>query len=160
MNQIYYGSQESAIEAAEETYFSKSGNGLTVGECALLAGLPQLPSQYDPFRNPDLALARRNEVLRAMLTTHAITRDQYYAEVGNPDLGLKAGRLYRDIRQPYFFSYVRDELARVYGEARVRSGGLRVYTTIDPRFQRFARKAIRETLNYSTHPAAAVVAIY
>jgi len=159
MNQIYYGSQAYGIEAAAQTYFSEHGSQLTLEQAALLAGLPQAPSDYDPFRNPGAALARRNEVLRAMLSTGAINGDQYYAAVGDPDLGLRAGRLYKEIRQPYFFSYVRDELARVYGEARVRTGGLRVYTTIDPRLQRDARKAIRETLNYASDPAAAVVAI-
>src|SRR5207302_9745159 len=113
----------------------------------------------DPFRNPGAALHRRNEVLRAMLSTGAITTDQYYATVGDPDLHLSAGKLYKQIKQPYFFSYVHDELARVYGEARVRSGGLRVYTTIEPRLQRYARKAISETLYYNSEPAAAVVAI-
>jgi penicillin-binding protein 1A len=159
MNQVYYGSQAYGVEAASQTYFSKSARELTLSQAALLAGLPQAPSDYDPFRNPDQALRRRNEVLRAMLGTNAITAAQYYAAVGNADLELKPGRLYKDIRQPYFFSYVHDELARAYGEARVRSGGLRVYTTIDPRLQRAARKAIRETLYYSTDPAAAVVAI-
>jgi penicillin-binding protein 1A len=159
MNQVYYGSQAYGVEAASQTYFSKSARKLTLSQAALLAGLPQAPSDYDPFRNPDQALRRRNEVLRAMLGTHAITATQYYTAVGNPDLELKPGRLYKDIRQPYFFSYVHDELALQYGEARVRSGGLRVYTTIDPRLQRAARKAITETLYYSSDPAAAVVAI-
>lgn len=159
MNQVYYGSQAYGVEAASQTYFSKPSSELTLSQAALLAGLPQAPSDYDPFRNPDQALRRRNEVLRAMLGTNAISAAQYYAGVGNTDLELKPGRLYKDIRQPYFFSYVHDELARAYGEARVRSGGLRVYTTIDPRLQRAARKAIRETLYYSTDPAAAVVAI-
>jgi penicillin-binding protein 1A len=159
MNQVYYGSQAYGVEAASQTYFSKHASELTLSQAALLAGLPQAPSDYDPFRNPDDALRRRNEVLRAMLVTGVITPARYYAAVGDADLQLKPGRLYKDIRQPYFFSYVHDELARAYGEARVRSGGLRVYTTIDPRLQRAARKAIKETLYYSSDPAAAVVAI-
>jgi penicillin-binding protein 1A len=159
MNQVYYGSQAYGVEAASETFFSKHAHDLTLSQAALLAGLPQAPSDYDPFRNPDGALRRRNEVLRAMLLTNVITPARYYAAVGDADLQLKPGRLYKDIRQPYFFSYVHDELAKAYGEARVRSGGLRVYTTIDPRLQRAARKAIRETLYYSSDPAAAVVAI-
>ena len=159
MNAVYYGAQAYGVEAAAQTFFSKRASRLTLSETALLAGLPQAPSDYDPFRNPERALARRNEVLRAMLATGTITRDQYYAAVGDPDLGLKPGRLYKEIRQPYFFSYVRDELARVYGPARIRSGGLRVYTTIDPRLQVAARKAIKDTLYYSSDPAAAVVSI-
>jgi penicillin-binding protein 1A len=159
VNAVYYGAQAYGVEAAAQTFFSKRANRLTLSEAALLAGLPQAPSDYDPFRNPQRALARRNEVLRAMLSNGTITLDQYYAAVGNPSLGLEPGRLYKEIRQPYFFSYVRDELARVYGPARVRSGGLRVYTTIDPRLQVAARKAIKDTLYYSSDPAAAVVSI-
>jgi penicillin-binding protein 1A len=74
-------------------------------------------------------------------------------------LGLKAGKLYTTIREPYFFSYVRDQLIEEYGVATVRSGGLKVYTTIDPRFQRAARKAIEETLYEKADPAAAVISI-
>jgi penicillin-binding protein 1A len=159
MNRVYYGSQAYGIEAAAQTYFSKHAKRLTLAQSALLAGLPQAPSQYDPFQNPSAALARRNEVLRAMLATGAITADEYYGAIGNSDLELKPGVIYKKIKQPYFFSYVRDELRRVYGEARVRTGGLRVYTTIDPRLQSAAKKAIRDTLYLSDDPASAVVAI-
>ena len=159
LNQIYYGSQAYGIEAASQTYFSKPAKKLTLAQAALLAGLPQAPSRYDPFANPSAARARRKEVLRAMLGTGAITRRQYRSVVRNHSLHLDAGELYKKIRQPYFFGYVRDELVRVYGEARVRHGGLRVYTTIDPRLQRAAREAIKNQLYLSYDPAAAVVAI-
>jgi penicillin-binding protein 1A len=132
---------------------------LTLRQAALLAGLPQAPSRFDPFANPAAARVRRKQVLRAMLSTGAISRRQYRKAVSDHDLHLKPGALYKKIRQPYFFSYVRDELVRVYGEARVRHGGLRVYTTIDPRLQREARKAIKDTLYLSNDPAAAIVAI-
>jgi penicillin-binding protein 1A len=159
LNQIYYGSQAYGVEAASQTYFSEPARRLSLEQAALLAGLPQAPSRYDPFANPKEARARRNQVLRAMLSTGAITRRQYRRTVKDRDLHLRPGALYQKIRQPYFFSYVRDELVRVYGEARVRNGGLRVYTTIDPRLQRAARQAIKNTLYLSNDPAAAVVAI-
>ncbi len=159
LNQIYYGSQAYGVEAAAQTYFSKPAKKLTLAQAALLAGLPQAPSKYDPFANPSAARARRKQVLRAMLSTGAITKHQYRKVARNKSLHLKAGELYKKIRQPYFFGYVRDELVRVYGEARVRHGGLRVYTTIDPRLQRAARQAIQDTLYYPDDPAAAVVAI-
>jgi penicillin-binding protein 1A len=72
---------------------------------------------------------------------------------------LTPGRLYTQIKQPYFFTYVSEELQRVYGANTVREGGLRVYTTIQPRLQRAARKAIRDILYESDDPAAAVVSI-
>jgi len=159
LNQIYYGSQAYGVEAAAQTYFSKPAKKLTLAQAALLAGLPQAPSKYDPFANPAAARHRRNAVLRAMFTTGQISRHQYRHVRKDRHLHLKAGELYKKIRQPYFFSYVRDELVREYGEARVRHGGLRVYTTIDPRLQRAARRAITSTLYYSNDPAAAVVAI-
>jgi penicillin-binding protein 1A len=159
LNQIYYGGHAYGVEAAAQTYFSKPARRLTLAQSALLAGLPQAPSKYDPFANPAAARARRNEVLHAMYSTGAISRHQYRRAARNRHLHLHAGELYKKIRQPYFFSYVRDELVRVYGEARVRHGGLRVYTTIDPRLQRAARKAITDTLYLSNDPAAAVVAI-
>jgi penicillin-binding protein 1A len=159
LNQIYYGSQAYGVEAAAQTYFSKPAKRLTLAQAALLAGLPQAPSRYDPFSNPEDALARRKQVLRAMLSTGEISRRQYRKVIRNHSLHLKAGELYKEIRQPYFFGYVRDELVRVYGEARVRHGGLRVYTTIDPKLQRAAREAIKNQLYLSNDPAAAVVAI-
>jgi len=158
-NQVYYGNHAYGIEAAAQTYFSRHAHDLTVPQAALLAGLPQAPSDFDPFNAPQKAIARRDEVLRAMLDNGDVTRAQYDAAVVNRSLHLKAGRLYTRIREPYFFSYVRDKLIAEYGANTVRSGGLQVYTTIDPRFQNAARDAIRRTLNEKTDPAAALVAI-
>ena len=76
-------------------------------------------------------------------TTHAVKSNT---------LGLKPGRIYTRIKQPYFFSYVIDELEREYGANTVREGGLKVYTTIDPRLQRNAVKAIRDVLPYRVGP--------
>src|SRR5207248_5454527 len=87
-----------------------------------------------------------------------ITAQQYESAVAS-GLHLKPGRLYTRIREPYFFSFVRDQLIDEYGANTVRSGGLRVYTTIDPAFQRAAAAAIRETLDLRTDPAAALVSI-
>ncbi len=158
MNQVYYGNLAYGIEAAAQTYFSKSAQELTLPEAALLAGMPQAPSAYDPFNRTEIATERRNQVLNAMLAEGLIGRAQHDWAVSQ-GLGLKAGKLYTTIREPYFFSYVRDELITAYGAATVRSGGLQVYTTIDPRFQRAAQKAIRDTLYDKTDPAAAVISI-
>jgi penicillin-binding protein 1A len=159
MNQVYYGNHAYGIEAAAQTYFSKPASRLTLKQAALLAGLPQAPSVFDPFHSPAQAIARRDEVLRAMLNNGDITSTQYANAIAARHLHLKAGRLYTRIREPYFFSYVRDQLQKQYGSPTVRSGGLRVYTTIDPRLQRFALQAIRRTLPYRTDPAAAIVSI-
>ena len=158
LNQVYYGNHAYGIEAASQTYYSKPAGELTLSEAALLAGLTQAPSSYNPFTSPARALARRQEVLRAMLDTRVITSGRY-ERASATGLRLRPGRLYSDIREPYFFGYVRDKLIEVYGAETVRSGGLSVYTTIVPRYQRLAEKAIRDTLNQPNDPASALISI-
>jgi len=159
LNQVYYGNLAYGIEAAAQTYFSKSAHSLDLRQAALLAGLTQAPSAYDPFAEPTKALARRDAVLIAMRDQGMITAGQYAWASGSRALQLKPGRLYKEIREPYFFGYVRDQLVRKYGAETVRSGGLSVYTTILPRWQRAAQEAIRETLTDPADPAAAVISI-
>src|SRR5262249_7091499 len=142
LNSVYYGNHAYGVEAAAQTYFSKNASRLTLLQAALLAGLPQAPSDYDPYHNPEAALDRRTEVLRAMFTAGAITQKQYAQGVRAKTLGLHPGRIYTSIKQPYFFSYVIDELDKQYGSNTVRQGELKVYTTIDPRLQRLANKAM------------------
>ena len=158
LNVVYYGSRAYGVQAAARTFFDRKARNLTLSQAALLAGLTQAPSSYDPFTRPEQAKRRRNLVLRAMLENRDIDRTQYEQAVAQP-LGLRRGAVYDKIRQPYFFNYVYDELVREYGASTVRSGGLRVYTTIDPRFQRLAQKAIREELYQKTDPASAIVSI-
>jgi penicillin-binding protein 1A len=98
-------------------------------------------------------------VLKALYENGKISYGNYQEGIKTTDLHLRSGRIYSRIREPYFFSYVRDELIERYGAATVRSGGLKVYTTIDPRMQRAATKAIKDTLTYETDPASALVAI-
>ncbi len=159
LNTVYYGNPAYGVEAAAQTYFSKHASQLTLLQSALLAGLPQAPSDYDPYHNPQAALDRRDEVLSAMLKNQSITLAQYNRAIRSNTLDLHAGRIYTSIKQPYFFSYVIDELDHAYGSNTVRQGGLKVYTTIDPRLQRLANKAIREVLPYKTDPASAIVSV-
>jgi penicillin-binding protein 1A len=159
MNQVFYGNHAYGIEAAAQTYFSKRASKLTLDESALLAGLPQAPTRFDPFHNAPEALARRDEVLRALLVNGDITSTQYAKAVADRGLHLNPGKVYTRIKEPFFFSYVEAQLQKQYGSNTVRSGGLKVYTTIDPRLQRFATQAIKNTLFYSNDPAAAIVSI-
>jgi penicillin-binding protein 1A len=159
MNQVYYGNHAYGVEAAARTYFKRAARALTLEQAALLAGLTQAPSTYDPFQQPERALARRDEVLRAMFQTRAITEREFNVAIANRDLELKPGTLYRRIREPYFFRYVYNELVKEYGAATVRTGGLRVYTTVDRKLQTAAQRAIRDTLPYKDDPAAALVSI-
>jgi penicillin-binding protein 1A len=159
MNAVYYGNHAYGIEAAAQTYFSRRASTLTLDQSALLAGLPQAPSVFDPIHRPLDALERRDQVLRAMLANGALTRRQFASATSDRKLHLFPGRLYSRIREPYFFSYVRDQLIAEYGANTVRTGGLKVYTTIDPRLQAAARRAIVGTLYSRTDPASALVSI-
>ena len=159
LNQVFYGNHSYGIEAAAETYFSKQARDLTLDEAALLAGLPQAPSIYDPFRNPAAALARRNEVLHALLVNGDITSAEYQRAKDDSALHLRPGHRFQRIREPFFFGYVEQLLQDEYGSNTVREGGLRVYTTIVPGLQNAATNAIEHTLTERNDPSGAVVSI-
>jgi penicillin-binding protein 1A len=129
------------VQAAAETYFSKPASRLTLREAALLAGLPQAPSDYDPLVHPRLARERRNEVLRAMRAQGYITGRQGSRAI-RAGLGLHPSQHYTRVREPYVFDLVRRELVRRYGLAAVRRGGLKVYTTIRPRLEGVAQQSV------------------
>jgi penicillin-binding protein 1A len=158
LNTVYYGNHAYGVEAAAQTYFSTDARNLNLAQAALIAGLPQAPSIYDPLHDPKAALVRRTEVLKAMVADQAITGAQYRWAV-RQKLRLNPGVIYTRIKQPYFFSYVIDQLESVYGANTVREGGLRVYTTIEPKLQVAANSAIRQTLGQPDDPAAAVVSV-
>ena len=158
LNSVFYGNLAYGAEAASRTYFSRTARTLTLPQAALVAGLPQAPTTYDPLTDPVRARQRRDQVLDAMLQESMITPAQHRWARRQP-IGLRPGRLYEQIREPYFFGYVRDQLVKAYGAETVRSGGLKVYTTIEPRWQRLAQKAIADTLTRKADPAAAIVSI-
>ena len=158
LNRVFFGNRAYGAQAASRTYFAMNAKRLGPGQAALIAGLAQAPSAYDPFRRPEAALARRNTVLGAMVDAGYLPRERYERIVGRP-LGLERGTLYETERERYFFSYVRRLLVERYGEERVRSGGLRVHTTVSLPLQRQARQAIRATLDRGDDPAAAIVAV-
>jgi penicillin-binding protein 1A len=136
-----YGATAIGVEAAAQTYYSKHAQDLTLPEAAMIAGLPQAPSQYNPLLNPRAALARRNEVLQAMEHAGDITPSEYADAVGQ-GLGLDPGHKYNRIRQPYIFDLVKQELEDRYGLNTVENGGLKVFTTIQPRLQEAAQSAV------------------
>ena len=162
LNNVPYGTVNGrtavGIEAAAEIYYSKGARDLTLAESAMLAGLPQAPSQYNPFNNPTGALQRRNQVIRAMLKNRYVTRAEAEDAMAAP-LGLKAGNKYFRRREPFFFDYVSDLLIKEYGIGVYRKGGLKVHTTIDPKLQDQARQAINGQLNQPNDPASAIVAV-
>ena len=129
------------VQSAAEVFFDKDVENLGLRESAMLAGLPQAPSEYNPFTNPTDAIKRRNEVLDAMADQGYITpaKAEQVKETGP---GLERGMKYETRGQPFFFDFVQNELIERYGLKTVRQGGLRVYTTLDPAAQAAAEQAI------------------
>jgi penicillin-binding protein 1A len=162
LNDASYGTLEGrtavGVQAAARTYFSEPVWKLTLEQSALLAGLPQAPSEYNPFLNPNGARERRNEVLQKMAKLGYISRRRAVEGYQQP-LELNRSEQYNRIREPYFFDYVENKLIEKYGVNTVRKGGLRIFTTLDPGLQQAGRDAIEGQLPYSTDPAAAVVSI-
>jgi penicillin-binding protein 1A len=158
LNDVYYGNHAYGIEAAAETYFSVPAGRLTFEQAALLAGLPQAPSYYDPLHNPVAALARRDEVLHALWQSKDISEAQYAAAAHDRDLHLRPSPAYAS-GEPYFVGYVENLLQETYGAATVRAGGLKIYTTIEPRLQRAAVRALADELPGRRDPAGAIVSI-
>jgi penicillin-binding protein 1A len=129
------------VEAAAQTYFNKSAKELNLTEAAMIAGLPQAPSEYNPFLDPKAALQRRNEVLGTMREQGYIIRARYL-KARTSGLGLHAGHRYTHVDDPFLFRLVEQELIERYGINTVRNGGLKAYTTIDPELQADAEAAV------------------
>jgi penicillin-binding protein 1A len=162
LNDVPYGTVDGrtavGIEAAARVFFYRRARDLTLAQAALLAGLPQAPSQFNPFREPTAALQRRNEVLQAMVRSHFITQSAA-SDAAQKPLGVRRTSVYTKKREPYFFDYVQDQLIQHYGVNVFRAGGLRVYTTVVPKLQDAARQAIAGQLTLSGDPSAAIVSI-
>ena len=162
LNSVPYGTEGGqtaiGVQAAARVFFDKPASQLNLQQSALLAGLPQAPSQYNPFRDAVVARKRRNEVLAKMAELHYITGAQAAAAKASP-LEVKRGYYYSQRKENFFFEYVRQKLVDRYGASTVVQGGLKVYTTINLNMQRLARKAIAEVLNPPEDPASAIVTI-
>jgi penicillin-binding protein 1A len=153
-----YGGQTAlGVWAAAKTYFDKHPRKINLAQAALLAGLPQAPSEYSPVRDPGAAKARRNAVLDAMARQGMISELQA-AEAKASPLQLDMSKYFQKRREDYFFDYVKDQLYQSFPTRVVRRGGLRVYTTIDPAKQEMARNAIAGRIA-GIGPSAAIVTI-
>jgi penicillin-binding protein 1A len=162
LNSVAYGTVGGqtalGVQAGARIFFNESASHLNLQQAALLAGLPQAPSEYNPFLYPSVARKRRNQVLGKMAELHYITRAQATAAQQAP-LGVRHGDYYTRRQESFFFEYVRKQLVRRYGLNSVEQGGLKVYTTIDLNMQRQARNAIAQVLNEEGDPASAIVTI-
>jgi penicillin-binding protein 1A len=162
LNTIYFGNHAYGVEQAAKVYFGHSAKVLKPAEAALLAGIPENPTLYDPVAHPVAALHRRNLVLREMYQQQYLDRDQLRTALNtkmpNPD-SIRLPATHRDNAAPYFANYVTDQLLAKYGPEKTFGGGLRVTTTIDLGLQKIAREAIDKVLPPSVGPTAALVTI-
>ena len=177
---VQYGAVTYGCEAAAEAFFGIHCKHLNIRQSALIAGLPQSPTDYNPTVHPTAALLRRNEVLTAMQSTGYITTPQLQQAVGRnrvcaaglpgaPStvtsraarrcLHLHPSYPYGVVKQPYFVQYVKHLITQRYGAAELATGGLRVDTTIDPKLQAAAQQAFHAYLDRPGPPAAALVSI-
>ncbi|HET7053155.1 MAG TPA: transglycosylase domain-containing protein [Solirubrobacterales bacterium] len=162
LNTAAYGTLEGAtaigVGAAAKIYFSKPVWKLDLAQAALLAGLPQAPTDYNPVLNPAGARERRNEVLTKMAKQGWVA-PRLARQARQRGLGLDLDHGYFDKRQPYFFDYVEDKLLEAYGVNTVRKGGLDVYTTLEPRLQEVGLAGMSSALPYAEDPSSALVSI-
>ena len=169
LNTVYFGEGAYGIEAAARTYFGAAHPGcgtetepcasvLEPWEAAMLAGIIQSPSAYDPKAFPENALARRNVVLEKMAEQGYISPEQMregQQQALPSDSSIEPPSL--DSRAPYFTAYLRQQLLERYGPAKAFFGGLKVKSTLDMRLQEAAEEAVSSYLGYSPATASVVV---
>jgi len=155
LNEIYYGSGSYGIKNAAEQYFRKDVKDLNVAEAALLAGIPNRPTKYDPNRNLENALHRQKIILKEMYTDGRITKEQYDEalaykfELENEDniknVPANTSIIYNKrtkttYKNPELTTIVEDYLAEIYDEEQIYTSGLKIYTTIDLDYQKVAKE--------------------
>jgi membrane peptidoglycan carboxypeptidase len=139
LNEIPYGNRTFGVEAAAEGYFGKSVGNLDLAESAMLAGIPQAPGFYDPYRRFDDVKDRQLYVLQRMVDQGYISEDEAI-DAGAEDLHF-VDRLHA-VLAPHFVAYVSDDLAQILGADRLYNGGYDAVTTLDLDLQRTIQSAI------------------
>ncbi len=146
LNHIYFGHGNWGLKAATEYFFNKKVRDLNLEECALLAGVINLPEYYSPVKHPERAKRRRNLVLYVMWKNGDIS-EETYRQTSEKKIVLGGGkRIGQTDIAPYFTEYIRQKLDKIIG-AGLYSGGYSIYTTLDSRAQAIAEKAVHEKLD-------------
>jgi len=145
LNQIYLGHGAYGVQAAAENYFGKSVKELNLAECAVLAGLPQAPTRYSPFRHPEQARARQVYVLNRMVEEGFITREQA-DEALSVKLDIKPRRNIYVEQVPYYTEHVRRYVEGKYGVDALYSQGLQIHTAVSIEFQKIAEQEVNKGL--------------
>ncbi len=142
LNRIYFGNQSYGVEAAANTYFGKHASQLSIAESSFLAGLPQAPSDLDPYLNLAGAKARQRVVLDAMVRAQDLTRAQATATYAQK-LSLQPPSTKPDLKAPHFVHWVSAQLEKAYGNELLHKGGLTVITSLDWNLQSIAEQQVR-----------------
>ena len=145
LNKIYLGYRSHGVAAAAKTYFNKSLDQLTLGEIAIIAGLPKAPSTMNPIYSVKRAEARRNVVLGRMLEVNKITKEEYEAAKKEPVKASFYGTAF-EFRADYVTEMIRQEMVKRYGEEVAYNKGFKVYATVLSADQRAAQEAVRDNL--------------
>jgi len=158
LNIAYFGNQCYGIEAAAKMYFSKNAIDLTLPEAAMIVGITQAPTRFDPFKNPENALTKRNTVLKKMYELKKISKEEYQEAVASP-LGVNENRgpnnaqiynyfvdqvisdVIADLQQQKGYSYA-------FASSQVFGGGLKIYTTMDSDVQSAMEEVYQNTANF------------
>ena len=146
LNQIYLGHGAYGVEAAAENYFGKTVTDLNLAECAILAGLPQAPSKYSPFRHPERAKQRQIYVLNRMLIEGYATKEQV-DEAINTEVEIKPRRNLYIEEIPYYTEQVRRYIEEKYGREILYTQGLKIYTAVNVEMQKIAQEEIEKGLH-------------
>ena len=146
LNIMFFGSNSYGVQAASRRFFSKDVEELTVEECALLVGVLQAQTLYNPLNNPERAIRRRNEVIGNLVEVGYITKSKHDSLVALP-LSLDPSSQ-TDKIAPYFTEYVRQQLNQLQDSLNVNvyEDGLRVYTTLNTKIQEYMNNAIAERM--------------
>jgi penicillin-binding protein 1A len=158
LNTVYFGEGAYGVQAASKIYFNKNVEYLNLAECALIAGLPQIPSK-SPYIDKVAPLERRNTVLAKMLELNYITEEEYNDAIRHPILLERPQEETEKGFALYFVEYVKQKLIEEYGVNRVFRGGFNIYTTLEPDMQIAAENAIHEILPDPEDPTAALVSM-
>jgi penicillin-binding protein 1A len=150
LNEIFLGQNSYGVAAAAQTYFNKTLTDLSPAEAAMLAAMPQAPSQYHPVRARERVTERRNYVLREMWQNGFLDEATYLAEREKPLQSVQNGDFppFRDSLPPrdYFTEEIARQLSRDFGDEEFFGGGLTIRATMDPELQKVAAKALRRAL--------------
>ena len=151
LNEIFLGLNSYGVAAAALNYFDKALYQLTLPEAAYIAALPKGPNNYHPFRRPQAAIERRNWVIDRMVENGYVTAEEAATAKQAPLNVIPRASGSQVYSAEYFTEDVRRELAKLYGEDQLYGGGLSVRTTLEPRLQEYARRALMDGLIQYDH---------